>query len=575
MDTSRFKRPETQTQRHTTTPAFGNTYPSVPKVAARRPRSIDGVQSGPLRGDAALRQPAPRQRIAAPILQKQRLTPMDQPRNLNRPRNRRHALEETLATVPARKLPPIDMSLPGDESPWRRVGKILGRGKWVKIRRVALRSAAAGMALIIITGGILVSQGYLKLHKVFKGGTVTAAALKSNVDPNLLKGEGSGRVNILLLGRGGGSHEAPDLTDTLMLASVDPVNHTSTLLSIPRDLWVDIPGQGAMKLNAAWETGEFRYLGKVAPGSTNHNAIQAGFDEVDQTIESVLGVTINYNMMVNFQAFQQAVDTVNGVSVNVPTDLVDPTMAWENNGSSVLAKAGVQAFDGKHALIYVRSRETTSDFARSQRQRSVMLALKSKVATAGTLSSPLKISGLMSAFGNNVQTDLSLNNASRLYSITKGVSDSKVASISLADANTGFVTTSNMNGQSVVIPKAGLFKYDAIQAYVRSQLKDPYIVKEKAKILVLNGSSSPGMAAAKAAELKSYGYNVIGTGDAPGNSWPQTAVVNLSLGDKAKYTKHYLEQRFNVTATKSLPDKTIQTNGADFVIIVGSDEATP
>lgn len=468
------------------------------------------------------------------------------------------------------------MSLPGEESPLWRVGALLKGKRFAKIRRNAYRGAAASIALVLLVGGILFSQGYLKLHKVFKGGSKTAAALNANVTPDLLKGEGDGRVNILLMGRGGGSHEAPDLTDTLMVASIDPVNHTSTLLSVPRDLWVDVPSQGAMKINAAWETGEFRYLGKVAPGSTDKNAIQAGFDEVDQTVENVLGITINYNMMVNFQAFQQAVDTVNGVSVNVPTDLVDPTMAWENAGSSVLAKAGQQNFDGKHALIYVRSRETTSDFARSQRQRSVMLALKSKVVTLGTLSSPLKISGLMNAFGNNVQTDLSLSNASRLYTITKGINDSKVASIGLADGSNSFVTTANMGGQSVVVPKAGLFTYTDIQNYVRSQLKDPYITKENAKVLVLNGTSSPGLATAKAAELKTYGYNVIGTGDAPGNSWPQTTLVNLSKSTKPnKYTKHYLEQRYNVTAVNALPDKSIQTNGADFVIIVGNDEATP
>ena len=115
-------------------------------------------------------------------------------------------------------------------------------------------------------------------------------------------------------------------------------------------------------------------------------------------MESVLGVTIDYNALVDFQAFQQAVDTVGGVTVNVPTDLVDPTMAWQNGNNPLLAKAGIDSFNGAQALNYVRSRETTSDFARSQRQRAVIEALKAKVDTLSTLSNPAKLAGLFRCF---------------------------------------------------------------------------------------------------------------------------------------------------------------------------------
>jgi len=309
----------------------------------------------------------------------------------------------------------------------------------------------------------------------------------------------------------------------------------------------------------------------VAPGSTNPNAIRAGFDMVDQTVASVLGVNVDYNMLVDFQAFQQAVDSVGGVSINVPSDLVDPTMAWENHGNPVLAKAGEQDFTGKQALIYVRSRETSSDFARAERQRAVLMALKSKVITLGTLSNPLKISSLMSAFGNNVATDLSLKDATRLYSLTKGIGDSKVDSTSLDSATTPLVVTANMNGQSVVVPKAGLFNYGDIQTYVRGLLKDPYILRENAKVLVLNGTSTPGLATTLGGELKGYGYNVVGVGNTPNSDWTSTILFDLT--NHNKYTRNYLERRFNQKASSSIGDKSIATNGADFVIIIGSDEA--
>lgn len=481
---------------------------------------------------------------------------------------------EPVAAKPPAPVPvapmPLDMELPGAHSPSN-----LTRLSRFKIRRSTRRQltrlSAAAIVVVLTFGGLLFSQGYLKLHKVFKGSAASAAALQANVNPDLLKGEGSGRINILLLGRGGPNHDGPDLTDTMMLASVDPVNHTTTLVSIPRDLWVNVPNQGNMKINAAWETGEFKYLGKVAPGSTDPKAIRSGFDMADQTVESVMGVSVDYNVLVDFQAFQQAVDTVGGVDVNVPTDLIDPTMAWENGNNPVLAKAGQDQFDGKQALIYVRSRETTSDFARAQRQRDVLMALKSKVDTLYTLSNPLKLSGLMSDFGNNVQTDLSLKDASRLYGILKGVDVSKIGSTSLDQPPTPYITTANLAGQSVVLPKAGMFSYGDIQQFIRGQLKDPYIMKENAKVAVLNGTDTPGVATHVANQLKSYGYNVIFTGNTNNSGWSSTQVVQLDPKDK--YTKNYLEQRFNAKVITKLPDNSIDANGADFVIIVGSDEA--
>ncbi|MGH7195106.1 MAG: LCP family protein, partial [Candidatus Saccharimonadales bacterium] len=458
---------------------------------------------------------------------------------------------------------PIDMDLPGEASP-SRLETLFAQ----KNRRLFSRGVAMAMVLLIIFGGLL---GWMNLHKIFGGGAGTAAALRSDPNPNLLKGEGSGRVNVLLMGRGGPSHDGPDLTDTMMVASIDPINHKAVLLSLPRDLWVNVPNAGVMKLNAVWETGEFQYLGEQKPGSTDPKAIQAGFNLVDQAVGNVLGLNVDYNVIVNFQAFQQSVDTVGGVTVDVPSALVDPTMAWENSNNPLLAKKGVQHFNGSQALLYVRSRETSSDFARGQRQRAVLVALKSKIVTLGTLSNPEKISKLLSSLGDNVQTDLTFNNAQRLYQITRRITGANTTSLDLDSGSHPYVTTGNVDGQSIVLPKAGLFNYAAIHQFVSLQLKDPFILEEHAKVLILNGTLIPDLAVRKAKELKVYGYNVTQTGNTPSSDWTKTTLIDLS-GNKYKYTKHYLERRFKQTAASSMPDPTIQTNGADFVIIVGSDE---
>lgn len=474
-------------------------------------------------------------------------------------------------SVPPVKAPMLPQRTAGVKPPkLKRGSKNKGqRPKWL---RITLRVFVGLLIVGVLVGGYLFGKGYLKVRNVFKGGG-NAPALSSSVDPAKLKGEGDGRVNVLLMGIGGKGHDGPDLTDTIMLASIDPVNNKAALLSVPRDLWVKMPNNfisSSQKINAAYESGKYKFLGKQDASNSNREAITAGFDGIDKTVEDVLGVPVHYNVLINFNAFQQAIDTVGGVTINVPEALVDPTMAWENNRNPVLAKAGVQTMKGKQALMYVRSRETSSDFARAERQRAVMVALKDKVFSLGTLSNPVKISNLISAFGDNIQTDISVNDATRMVDIFKKISNDQIMSVSLTDTKVNLVTTSNINGLSVVVPRAGLYQYEAIQSYTRNILKDGYLQNENANVAVYNGSGITGLATTKANELRSYGYTLTNVGNAPTATYDKTVIVDLTNGAK-KYTKHYLEQRFKTTAVATVPDSKIVTTGADFVIILGKD----
>jgi len=461
---------------------------------------------------------------------------------------------------------PSEFSAPPQQSPAVKSHRL----SWRAIRKWTKRTVLAVVVLAILGGGFLFAKGYSNLHKVFKGSGKTAVALQSNASLADLKTEGDARVNILLLGIGGLGHDGPDLTDTMLIASIDPVNHTTALVSIPRDLWVTIPHRGSMKINAAYETGKYAYLGKQSADNKDTKAIDAGFASADSIVSQVTGVSIQYNVLLNFQAFEQAVNTVGGVTITVPTTLYDPTMAWENGGNPVLAKAGVQTFNGLRALFYVRSRETTSDFARTQRQRAVIVALMQKVFTLGTLSNPIKITQLIDAFGSNVVTDISLGDMSKMYSVLRGIDLNSAQSIGLADPPNNFVTTGRIGTQSVVMPRAGLNNYTAIQAYIRSMLPDGHIVKEAAKVAVLNGTPHSAVLASKVATLKSYGYTIVSSADAPSHDYSKTVVVDLTNG-KDPYTAHYLQNRFGVKPVTALPAG-VTVSGADFVIILGQDQ---
>jgi LCP family protein required for cell wall assembly len=484
------------------------------------------------------------------------------------------------ATRPAPERPteapasPLHASLPGGRQ--RRRGEAGAGDKkrnWRDIRKWSLRGGLAVLGILIVMGGFLFTKGYFKVNKVFKGGG-SAAALANNVKPSQLKGEGDGRVNFLLMGRGGEGHEGADLTDTILVASIDPVNKKAALVSIPRDLWVSNGRGGHSKINAVFAAAKNNALSSNPRDKAKAEA--AGMAAAEASVKEVLGIPIHYYGMIDFSAFKQAVDTVGGVDMNVPASLaVTERMYDESTGKNYYLNvpAGQQHFDGTRALFFTRTRHTSNrgDFDRAERQRLFIAALSQKILSAGTYTNPLKISQLMDAFGNHVSTDLNVNDAMRLMTIGKSLGGN-FESIGLADAPNNFLTTgSSSDGQSIVKPTAGIDDYSQVHAFLRSKLQDGYILKENAGVTILNGTSTPGLAGKKAEELKTYGYAVGTVADAPTQTYDKTIIVDLSKGKKP-YTKNYLEKRLKVTATTTLPDKTIVPGNASFVIILGNNE---
>jgi hypothetical protein len=147
-------------------------------------------------------------------------------------------------------LPSIDMELDmagAEETPKKKQRS--------KIRTLAKGFGIAFSAVAIcglLVGGFIFGKGWLAAHKIFKGGGSSSTLFSTDIKPEKLKGEGDGRINILLLGAGGGDHDGADLTDSIVIASVDPVAKDIALLSIPRDLWVKVPNYWSMKINAAY-----------------------------------------------------------------------------------------------------------------------------------------------------------------------------------------------------------------------------------------------------------------------------------------------------------------------------------
>jgi LCP family protein required for cell wall assembly len=471
----------------------------------------------------------------------------------------------------ARKpMQPMDVTLPGEGAKRKKKHRFRSK-KTLKIVSIIA-------VLLLLVGGYFVGRTYLAVNGIFKGGG-NAPALSKNVDPTKLRGEGDGRVNVLMLGKGGLGHDGADLTDTILVASMDPVNKKASILSIPRDFWVKSNKGGQSKINAVYALAKSSVLNGKSTPDINQRAEQAGVEAIESTVESTMGIPIHYYVMIDFQGFVQAINTVGGVDIYVdPKDdagIVRETL-WDEltkKNYTLDVRAGNNHFDGQRALMYSRSRHTSTrgDFDRAERQRKMLIALKDKVMSAGTYGNPVKVNQLITNFGNHVQSNLSTNEVLRVYDIIKEINSSQINSVGLADPPNNYVTTGTVNGQSIVQPRAGLFDYTEIQNYVRNTLKDGYIQNENATVAVYNGSTKPGLASKKAIELKSFGYNIPTVANAPTQTYSKTVLVDLTKGAK-KYTKHYLEQRLGVTATTTIPDPAIASTGVDFVIILGQNE---
>lgn len=442
-----------------------------------------------------------------------------------------------------------------------------GRKWWLKRILIAL------VILAIIGGGWLGGKLLYNAHKLFGGSILDV------LQTTKLKGEDTGRVTILLAGNSAddAGHAGAELTDSMMLISVDTVAKTAYTMSLPRDLWVDVPDSGFQKLNSAYVTGEVNDFSENTYPS-------GGMGQLEQVVEENFGVNINYYALVNYNALRQAVDAVGGIDFTVKSvdkrGLFDPNIDYTNGKPLVKLPNGVVKLNGQQALNLARARGDSSrsygfpqgDFDRSNNQRQMLAALKTKAVSAGVLTNPTKLSSLADAIGGNVVTDMNISEVRRLYDLTKDIGNSNIKSVSLNDAD-GVNLLANYqtpNGISALIPAAGITDYSDIQSFLkRLGSRDP-VVREAAKVVVLNATDTKGLAGAVRTTLSADNLNIVDIGDAVATQ-PVSSIIDLTTTATAKPgTKKILTSRFGTTVTTTNPYR--GQYDADFIVILGQDE---
>ncbi len=286
-----------------------------------------------------------------------------------------------------------------------------------------------------------------------------------------LQGEAQGRVNILLAGYQGVNSDEGALTDSIMLISINTRNNTAFMLSIPRDLLVHIPGYGYEKINYANSVSSFNQAGYF----------KGGIGQLQQIIENDFGIPVQYYALINYNAFEAAVNAVGGITVNIqspdPRGLYDPNVD-KAHGGPVKLPNGPVTLNGLQALGLALARGDSpyaygfplSDINREQHQRQMLIALEKKALSAGVLSNPLDVTHLFDAIGNNVSTDLNLADVLRLAQLAKHINVSNIQSygLSYSGKNNLLVTYYSPKAGDSLIPKAGLNNYSQIQSYYQS-----------------------------------------------------------------------------------------------------------
>lgn len=357
------------------------------------------------------------------------------------------------------------------------------------------------VAVFLIAGAA--SYSYLNYKNT--GGETKEESKAETVSSPLPALELHDQINILLLGYGGAGHDGGNLTDSLIIFSLNPKRKQAVLITVPRDTWVEIPIRSDIsknfKINHAYAIGlddaryplkEPQYKGEDGAALLTKNAI-----------EDVIGMSIQYYLAVDFDGFKNIIDILDGVDVNVPVTFDDyfyPIKGAENDTCNKSAAeiaelhqdfsdtelhhqfecryehihydAGENKMDGESALKFVRSRASAQhggDFARSQRQQALLTALKNKLLSMNAVK---KIDELFSEFTKIVRTDLDLKTAKEVVALLGNPEDYQISNVRLSEDNV-FIATKSLDGQFILIPKEGEGIWSGIHNFVREKIATP------------------------------------------------------------------------------------------------------
>jgi len=458
------------------------------------------------------------------------------------------------------------------EQPKRR-RRLFGRHKEKKpasrVRKIVKRLVIFLVLLLLAGAAYLGIKAWLASTHVFQGN------LFSFFENKPLKTDANGRTNVLIYGTSGSvsdqRHDGADLTDTIMLLSVDQKAKNAYMVSLPRDLWVDYGTactsgyQG--KINVLWTC-----------YSNDGQNEEAGAKALEKQVSAVTGMSIQYYAHVNWAVLVSAVNAVGGVDIDVKGDGECPapyTGGIVDTNMKIAYKGGVHHMKGLKALSFSRARADVpptcgldrGDYDRQLNQQKVIKALQAKALSAGTLTNVGKVSSLIDSFGKNLRTNFQTSEIQTLMRLGKEISGDKIVSVPLVGNGVDLIGGEMINGQSAQVPTAGQGDYSAIQAYLRKKIYASAVTNENAHVALYNGSGIEGYAADQQETLENDGFTITKVANAPSGTYGTVEIYDLTKGKKPHSIKK-LESIYGVSA-KMTASPITAPSGTSIVVIFG------
>ncbi len=388
-------------------------------------------------------------------------------------------------------------------------------------------------------------------------------------DPTPVPWNGSSRVTLLFMGLDYRDWEGGDIprTDSMILFTIDPASKTAGMLSIPRDLWVNVPGVGYNKINTAYRWGEMNNLPGGGPGLAM------------KTVEETLGVPVDYYALVDFNAFVKFIDELGGLDMKIREEIViDPI----GPGNTRTLEPGTQTLTGAEVLAYARNRYTgDDDFDRSRRQQEVILAIRKQILQFDMLPTLItKAPKLYREIAAGINTNLTIDQLIRLAMLAAQIDEKNIRKGVLAPPLQVEIATNPDDGQSILIPVPDQIRILRDQIFVAGRPiptapvaaatpdSSKSVKEEKARVLIQNGTSTPGLASKAGEILKGLGINVIGEENAD-QPYSTTTIYQYT---KTSATAQFVIEILGLTNSR-LIYRSDTNPPADIVIILGSDWA--
>lgn len=457
--------------------------------------------------------------------------------------------------------------------------KKIEKKRKTKHRRAKLVGKIIGL-LVLVGIGFLVYKAWQFGSRVFQGNIFGFFSQQE------LKMDSMGRSNVLILGSTDDmpGRDGADLTDSMMVLSVDQKKKNAYMYSIPRDLWVNygkacMPGY-AGKINA--------YYACAGDGSGKEADIKR-MDETRKLIGSVFDMDIQYVVHVNTVVIRDSVNALGGITVDVKggegaPGVLDSTfddMCQERRnlcprGHFVDFRNGPNNMNGDQAMAFSQARGMTaptyglgqSNFDREKNQQLVLTALKNKATSSGTMTDFGKVIGLMDAMGDNLRTNIDANEIRTILALGAEIKPEDIHRLSFIEEDNMLMTTGMVGAQSVVIPSAGNGNFGEIRKFLRNTIYATPITKEAAKVTVLNGSGKVGAARAEADKLEKLGMDIVFVGDAPEGNYGKFKVYQVAPSGEKSATRQKLEEQLSVKVSDGTPPFPLSVQ-TDFVIVVG------